>query len=137
MQIRAISGGTGLDQGMSLAKSGSASSGQASAASTAATAGAPTGSSAVTRPASSSGTGSSALSQTKYDVKDTNQDGYVSALEWLIYMLTHPGAASETPAVKASTDGSADKTDSLSAYNRQGNASDGPTQTQPLIDLLA
>jgi hypothetical protein len=117
MQVQAIGTGTGLNQAMSLTSSGAASK---------------------TRSASAGGTGSATSSTANYDVMDTNKDGFVSFVEWLIYTLTHSaGTASETQAAQGTSGGSESLAGAVSAYNRQGNAGSSTSQAQSLVDLFA
>jgi|WetSurMetagenome_2_1015567.scaffolds.fasta_scaffold03623_10 hypothetical protein len=55
-----------------------------------------TSSSGSSSGSSSSSSSSSASSSYSYDVRDLNQDGYVSAQEELIYELTHPNESSSS-----------------------------------------
>jgi hypothetical protein len=114
MQIQAISSGTELNGTIGLARTGTGGASQTA----------------------TSGSGSNTASETSYDVMDTNKDGYVSFMEWLMYVLTHPGSQGETGNAQASAAATgAAQTASPTSYNSQGVRSTNQTQQQ--IDLFA
>lgn len=135
MQIQALSSGTGLYGAMGLKDQGSGSSDRTSTTSAAASSGTSVGSSAGTQAPSASQSETSTLEDSYYDVMDTNKDGYVSIIEWLMYILNHPGSE-QARAAESATTGTESQASSASGYNGQGVASYSSGTSASSIDIV-
>jgi hypothetical protein len=66
---------------------------------------------------------------------DINTDGFVSYVEWLIYVLTH--RTQETAQSRQASADTGQTSSYTGSYDSTGAAAGVPGQTRPLVDLFA
>jgi hypothetical protein len=82
--------------------------------------------------AAASGTDNSTDTSKIYDKRDTNQDGTVSSLEALQYVIKHPGEETDQKGSDL-----INKSQSEATYNQQGNASNNTVGLQSTFSISA